>query len=290
MKWIIQNATGLRAFLLRQLPLPEWRLRALLEKGCVSADGRTVRKDMPLTPGTRVEVRLPKAFLPKVPVLFEGRSFLVVEKPRGIEVCDSETGALTLDEVLRLMGYEDALPCHRLDTHTGGVMLFARGEAAEAASRELFESHELKKQYLAVCTGTPGRPSGDVRAFLVRRDGKSRITDRPQPGALPIETAYRILAQKEGLGLAEVGLVTGRTHQIRAHFASWGCPLLGDDLYGDRDANRAWKVRYPCLWAVSLTFPDGLSGPLAELSGRTFTSRPQFPARITELFGLEEDV
>ena len=284
MKWTVCDGVTLRAFLARQLPLPEYRIKALMEKGLVRVDETPARKDQPLQPGMAVEARLPRSFLPKVPVLFEGQDYLVVEKPRGIEVCDSETGALTMEDTLHLMGYENAVPCHRLDTHTGGVMLFARGKQAESAARILFSSHELRKKYLAVCIGTPKNPSADVKAYLIRQGGKSIILQHSRPGALPIETRYRILSRKEGLSFAEIELVTGRTHQIRAHFASWGCPLLGDDLYGQREFNRIWKVRYPCLWAESLTFPNHSEGPLAELSGLTFSSSPQFPEKLRTLF------
>jgi len=186
------------------------------------------------------------------------------------------------------MGYEDAVPCHRLDVHTGGVMLFARGEAAAEASQELFSSHSLRKRYLAVCVGSPERQEDSVSAYLLRQNGKSRILTQVRPGALPIETRYRILAQRSGLSLAEIELITGRTHQIRAHFAFMGCPLLGDDLYGMREANRSWKIRFPCLWAVELSFPGKLQGPAAELSGLSFSSEPQFPEKISELFELSE--
>jgi len=286
MKWTVRDGAALRAFLARQLPLPDYRLKALMEKGLVRVNGVPTRKDQPLEPGMTVEARLPKAFLPRVPVLFDGRDYLVVEKPRGIEVCDSETDALTLEDTLRQLGYENTLPCHRLDVHTGGVMLFAKGEAAEASARELFENHALRKRYLAVCLGAPKAREGDVHAFLLRQGGKSRIVGNARNGALPIETKYRVLAFRQGLSLVEVELVTGRTHQIRAHFASWGCPLLGDDLYGQREANRARKVRFPCLWAVELAFPDTLRGPLAELAGQVFASEAQFPERVKEVFSL----
>jgi len=286
MKWKVQGKIRLKAFLSRQLPLPEYRIRALLDKKLVRVEEQAVKNDMELTSGMTVEVRLPRNFLPRVPILYEGPDYLVVEKPRGIEVCDSETGALTLTDVLHALGYPEALPCHRLDVHTGGVMLFARGQAAEETARELFVSHSLSKRYLCVCVGAPRRNSGDVSAYLYRKGGRSYITDRPMPGAQDIRTIYRILRRAGDVSLAEVDLVTGRTHQIRAHFASWGTPLLGDDLYGIRDVNREFKLRYPCLWAVELHFPEGLTGPLTPLSGQSFGSEPQFPQVVKEMFGV----
>jgi len=283
MKWLTQEETSLKRYLSRRLPMPDYRIKALLERGLVRVDGTPAKKDAPLDPDQEVEVRLPRSFLPKIPILFSSEEFLVVEKPRGIETCDSETQALTLADTLHLTGYEDALPCHRLDVHTGGVMLFARGQAAEMAARELFVHRDLTKRYRCVCVGTPRSPQGDLRAFLLRRDGKSYVQDTPAPATLEIHTGYRVLALQSGLCLAEVDLFTGRTHQIRAHMAYLGAPIVGDDLYGRREANRAWGVRYPCLWATELSFPE-LSGELSSLSQRRFTSEPQFPEKVTSLF------
>ena len=100
-----------------------------------------------------------------------------------------------------------------------------------------------------------------------------RVTDRPEPGAKPIETGYETL-ESGPVSRLRVHLITGRTHQIRAHLAALGHPVLGDDLYGDRDFNRREKARTLKLCAVSLKLDTG--GRLPALDGKTFSIDPPF--------------
>jgi 23S rRNA-/tRNA-specific pseudouridylate synthase len=118
-------------------------------------------------------------------------------------------------------------------------------------------------------------PKAECRAWLVKdaRRAKVRVTDRPEPDARPIVTGYEVL-ESGPVSRLRVHLVTGRTHQIRAHLAALGHPLLGDDLYGDREFNRRDKARSLKLCAVSLTLDTG--GRLPALDGRTFTIEPPF--------------
>ena len=111
-------------------------------------------------------------------------------------------------------------------------------------------------------------PSAVCEAYLLKdaAKGRVRILDREAPGARPVVTGYETL-ESGPVSRLRVHLVTGRTHQIRAHLAHEGMPILGDDKYGNRDANRRWKVRQPLLWCVKISF-----------DGRCFESRPQFGA------------
>ena len=98
-----------------------------------------------------------------------------------------------------------------------------------------------------------------------------RVVNRPRPGAREIITAYETLAVSGRLALLQVELVTGRTHQIRAHLASIGCPILGDSKYGNHAANRELKLKYQALCAWELAFPAKISDPaFAGLAGKRF--------------------
>ena len=123
--------------------------------------------------------------------------------------------------------------------------------------------------------GCPARKEAVMRAYL-RKDAKlSRVsvTDYPARGALEIVTGYRVMEPGECARL-EVELMTGRTHQIRAHLAHIGHPILGDDKYGDRALNRQLGLRRQQLWATRLVFHA--DGVLAELDGQTFTVKCPF--------------
>ena len=118
-------------------------------------------------------------------------------------------------------------------------------------------------------------PSAVCSAWLVKDARKAivRITDRPERDAKPIETGYETL-QSGPVSRLRIHLITGRTHQIRAHLAALGHPVLGDDLYGDRDFNRREKARSLKLCAVSLKLDT--AGRLPALDGREFTVEPPF--------------
>ena len=137
--------------------------------------------------------------------------------------------------------------------------------------REAIEQHRLKKTYLCVTFGWPTPPQGTLRGYLIKdaRRGVVRVTDRPQPGARQIVTGYRTLAKSGRLALLEVDLVTGRTHQIRAHLASIGCPLVGDSKYGNQAANRALRAKYQllCAWRLRRSCRSLKRTQLRPLSG-----------------------
>ena len=109
-----------------------------------------------------------------------------------------------------------------------------------------------------------------------------RVTAAAQRGAKEIITRYETLCKSGALALLRVQLVTGRTHQIRAHLASIGCPVLGDSKYGNTQANRAWHFKYQALCAYSLRFPAmEKESPCAGLSEKTlFAEEPWYAAQI----------
>lgn len=155
--------------------------------------------------------------------------------------------------------YGTLYPVHRLDAGTQGLVLFARTEAAKAALEQAFAAHTIEKEYRAVVTGRLPKPE-DVLEMYLRRDpgaGKSIVLEHPGRNALPIKTGYTVLAEEGGLSLLAIRLYTGRTHQIRAQFAYIGNPVLGDDLYGDRAANKLYRLyrQQLCACRILLHFP-----------------------------------
>ena len=152
-------------------------------------------------------------------------------------------------------------------------------DEAEQAALDLFYHRALDKRYVARCVGKPV-PPGVYEAYLYKdaQAAHVHILDRPRPGAAPIRTGIDVL-EDGPYPLLELALLTGRTHQLRAHLAHLGLPILGDDKYGDRSANKSAGLRHPCLWAVSLAFPEDLPTPLTGLAGRRLVSAPRFPNR-----------
>ena len=260
----------LRQYLPRAFPaMPLWLARETLKKKDVRVNGVRSGPDAMVEAGDELAVYVEDRYLTALPdIIYEDEALIVVDKPAGVPV-DSDSQGVGADTMLsRLRGVcPGARLCHRLDTYTGGVLIAAKTDEAEARMRDIFREHALTKLYECVVAGDP--PAGEARltAWLEKdaRAARVRVLDHPAPGALPIETRYRVLGRRDGLARLEVNLITGRTHQIRAHLSRVGLPILGDDKYGDREANRRLKVPQPLLWCVRIRFGEC-----------DFQSRPKF--------------
>ncbi len=274
--------TGL--FLRRLFPdLPESAVRKLFDARDVRLDGVRVRKDEPVRAGQELRVFLPDGDgnAASLRIVYEDDDVLLVNKPAGVSVESDVQGAVSLSELCRLhvqAASPSAVPpspCHRLDNKTSGLCLFAKNEHALAVLEEAFRDRTVKKYYVCLVRGIPKPPKAVCRAFLLKdaEKGKVRILDREVPGARPVITGYETL-ESGPVSRLRVHLITGRTHQIRAHLAALGHPILGDDLYGDREFNRQHKARALKLCAVSLTVSTG--GRLPLLEGKTFEIQPPF--------------
>ena len=171
---------------------------------------------------------------------------LVVDKNAGAEV----EGAL-LGELSALV--DPLYPVHRLDANTEGLVLFARTEAMRDRLLDAFYRHETEKVYHAVVVG---RPENGTYTHYAKKDADAalmKLCKKTDPDALKMELALRVLETRGDLSLCEIRLFTGRTHQIRVQMRAIGTPVLGDDKYGDRDANKRYKKRCQCLLHKRLT-------------------------------------
>ena len=297
----------LDAFLHRAEPsLTVGALHRYLRENKIKVNGKKLPLSARLAAGDVVRLYLPgqpaqgdgPAYLAAKPYftpVYEDAQVLVAQKPAGLLVQD-EAGAQadTLLNRARRYLYEKGelaanapwLPqlCHRLDTGTSGLVILAKTPAALAQMTELIRTRAVQKEYLCVTVGAPARPQAELRGFLVKnaKRGTVRVTATAQRGAKEIITRYETLCKSGALALLRVQLVTGRTHQIRAHLASIGCPVLGDSKYGNTQANRAWHFKYQALCAYSLRFPAmEKESPCAGLSEKTlFAEEPWYAAQI----------
>ncbi len=275
-------------FLRSALPdLPESVLRKIFAAKDVKLDGVRVGRDRRVMSGQSLKVWLPDAAaasedaLPALSVVYEDDDVLLVSKRPGISVEKDARGGITLTDLCaeyvlkRTPGACPPAACHRLDNRTGGLCLFAKNPRALEILQDVFRARTLEKYYICLVRGIMKPPEAECRAWLVKdaKHARVRITDRPEPDAKPIVTAYETL-ESGPVSRLRIHLVTGRTHQIRAHMAALGHPLLGDDLYGDREFNRREKARTLKLCAVSLKLDTG--GRLPQLDGREFVIDPPF--------------
>lgn len=184
--------------------------------------------------------------------VFLDDELLVVDKNAGVEVENELCIALE-----SLVG--ELFPVHRLDANTEGLVAFARTAAMRDRLLQAFRSHDgVRKTYRAVLAGVPSPRAGTLEHFLVKDADAAQVRVVPAgtPGAQRATLAYRVLEARDGLSLVEIELFTGRTHQIRVQTAAIGCPVLGDDRYGDREANRRFHCRRQLLLAARLSLFD----------------------------------
>ena len=233
-------------------------VRRLLLRGAVLVEGRQRRKGEPVSIGERVDVRelagiSAESWAPKpapqleIPVLHEDGDMIVVDKPAGIpchpllpEESSNVASALVAryPELLKVGGARrEAGLCHRLDTSTSGVLVFARSEGALTHLRDQIRRGQgVVKRYLALVEGVDSVADGEIDMPLTTRGRRMvAVTEVKGKGAsqlLPARTSIRALAKAEGYSLVAATISIGRRHQIRAHLSAIGHPIAGDELYG----------------------------------------------------------
>lgn len=218
-------------------------------------------------------------------ILFEDADLVVPTKPGNMPTHPShdhhrDTVANALAYRYRDAGAYIFRPVNRLDRETSGLLLVARNRLAAGRLTAAMQSGEIHKTYLAVLRGELFSDAGEIalplhrsRASIIVRE----ICPPDAPDAEPALTRFRVLERRAGYTLAEASPVTGRTHQLRVHFASQGCPIVGDSLYGSPDA----RIGRQALHARTLSFPHPASGERLSL---TAPLPADFAALVRTLF------
>lgn len=162
---------------------------------------------------------------------------------------------------------------NRIDRNTGGIVIAAKNAESLRILNQKLKDREMEKYYLCVVHGILKKKSGTLIGWLTKDEKKNRVDvyKSEKPGTKEIRTKYEVIDEKDGLSLVEVELLTGRTHQIRAHFASIGHPLLGDGKYGTNALNKSLGYKKQFLYSYRLKFTfDGDAGCLEYLNGKSF--------------------
>lgn len=162
---------------------------------------------------------------------------------------------------------------NRIDRNTGGIVIAAKNAETLRILNQKLKDRELEKYYLCVVHGVLNKKNGTLFGWLIKDEKKNKVQvyKQEKSGAKEIKTKYSVLSEKDGLSLIEVELLTGRTHQIRAHFSSIGHPLLGDGKYGTNAMNKALGYKKQFLYSYRLKFAfTSDAGPLEYLNGKSF--------------------
>lgn len=248
--------------------------QSLIEKGAVLVNGTPWKKREKPSSGDEIEVcfqltseiALEAENIP-LEILYEDEHLLAINKPAGMVVHPAPghpkstfvNALLYHCKNLELAGSDPLRPgiVHRLDKDTSGVLIAAKTSEAHRALVSLFSERKIQKTYLAVAVGSPpeGRLSAPMKRHFTRRQemavdpsGKEAISD------------IKVLKKSEILSLVEIGLITGRTHQIRVHLKHLKTPVLGDAVYGSESSNEKFGISRQMLHAARTKFTHPFTG------------------------------
>ncbi len=271
-------------FLTKLCPtMPEAMLYKSLRKECVRVNGKHIKDGaFMLSEGDVLKLFLKDEFFekkvsddvfytlePKLNIVYEDENIILTDKKAGMVVhADEQNQEPSLVDHIKAYLYKKGeykpneentfVPalCNRLDRNTSGIVIAAKNAEALRIMNQKVKDREIEKLYLCVVTGILSKKSDELIGFLFKDEKEKRVYvyNESKKGTKTIVTRYKVLEEKNDLSLVEVELVTGRTHQIRAHFASIGHPLLGDGKYGSNKVNKANNMQYQALCAYKLIF------------------------------------
>lgn len=226
-----------------------------------------------------------------IEIVYEDENIILADKKPGI-LCHSgedENLPTLIDEIKAYLckkgeynpenelSFAPAL-CNRIDRNTGGIVIAAKNAEALRIMNDKIKNRSLEKRYLCAVHGKPSKEHATLTAYLFKDStkGQAFVYDTPGRGRMKIVTEYTVKKYKDGLSLLEVNLITGKTHQIRAHMAHIGFPLLGEGKYGTNKDDRKKGYKHQALYSYKLKFlPDEEKNALSYLDGREFTVKKE---------------
>jgi 23S rRNA pseudouridine1911/1915/1917 synthase len=294
-------------FISDRLPvLSRASVQRLIEEGNILVDGReriaSYRVQTGETIGITVPPPEPASALPEaipLDIIYEDEDLMVVNKPAGMVVhpAAGHVGGTLVNAVLahapgvNVGGEERPGIVHRLDADTSGLIIVAKNDNALRFLQDQFKKRSVHKRYLALVEGQLTPPRGRIVA-PIGRDPKHRqrmavVTSGGR--AREAVTVYRTVSNFDGYTLVEAEPLTGRTHQIRVHFAFMGFPIVGDMVYGKKKKNRLGLTRqFLHAWRLAFTLPSGrtaeFSAPLPE-DLRAVLEQLGFDAKVVDKAG-----
>jgi len=237
---------------------------------------------------------------PRLDIVYEDENIMLLNKRPGVSVHEDEDSKVnTLIAHVQAYLYQKGeynptdeqsfapALCNRIDRNTGGIVIAAKTAEALRVMNEKIKLREIDKYYLAAIHGIPVKKEATLTGYLIKDEKLNKVKvydDNPPRGAKNIITKYKVIATRGSEALIEVELLTGRTHQIRAHMAHIGHPLIGDGKYGINKSDRENGYKFQALYSYKLRFSfKGEPTALEYLNGKEF-SIPKKDIYFTEIF------
>ena len=245
----------------------------ILRKKDIKVNGKRTNKDILVYSKDIIEIYLPNSEKRlNIEIIYEDENILVINKKANIEVVGEKSLTTQIQEYYKEKNIKP-MPCHRIDRNTTGLVLFAKNNEALEILLNKFKNHEIEKHYLALVYGIPKEKHKVLEDYLFKDNKKSQvyISNSYKKGYQKIITIYKVLEErKDNTSLLDVEIKTGKTHQIRAHLAYIGYPIIGDGKYGKNEINKKFHKKYQCLQSNELKFNFTTpSGILDYLNGKS---------------------
>lgn len=268
LKFNIQENIELSKALRKVLPFfSNYQIEQLFKDRDVKVNGVRKSKSCMLKPNDDVEVFYQANLTPWSETVFEDDNILLVNKRAGIEVVSEDERNLL--DILKL-NYNELYAVHRIDRNTEGLVLFAKTSEAEAELLKAFKDRTVTKKYLLKVKGKINTEIIKPKMYLKKFAASSRVllSEVKTSGYEQIVTHFKLVKYLDSESILEAELVTGKTHQIRAHIAYFGYPIIGDGKYGIAD-NKSM-----CLTAYSVAFNFDKKSILNYLNNKIFEIKP----------------
>ena len=254
----------LNKFLLDNIPNLSYSLFCnTLRKKDIKINGKRTNKDITIFDGDEILVYISDELLNgkssnsiNWDIVYEDENIIVINKPANIEVTGNNSLTSLIHKKYETSDFKP-MPCHRLDRNTTGLILYAKNEEALNILLEKFKNHEIEKHYLAWVYGIPPVDYKRLESYLFKDNKKSMvyISDVPKKGYVKIITSFSVLERKpDNTSILDVQIETGKTHQIRAHLAHIGYPIIGDGKYGKNEINKQFGKKSQMLCSYILKF------------------------------------
>lgn len=302
-----KNDAGQRLdkFLTKALDLPIGLLYKSIRTKKIKVNRKRAENNTVLTEGDTIQCFLAEEFFskldntsevslsfdkiqPKLDIVYEDDNIMLLNKRPGVSVHEDEDSKVnTLIAHVQAYLYQKGeykpedeqsfapALCNRIDRNTGGIVIAAKNAEALRVMNEKIRDREIDKLYLAAVHGIPEKKEATLTGYLLKDEklNKVKVYEKNAPrGAKNIITKYKVIATRDQNSLVEVELLTGRTHQIRAHMAYIGHPLIGDGKYGINKDDKSRGYKYQALYSYKLRFSfKGEKTALDYLNGKEFS-------------------
>ena len=242
----------LSKIILDELGIAYNQVQKIIRNKDVKVNTKRVSKDIELVQGDLIEIYINEKPLD---IIYEDDNIVIVLKPKNIETI-TEFSADDLKTKLSNQLKSEVFAVHRLDRNTQGLVIFAKNIEAKKSLDNVIKNRNLEKFYLAKVIGVPVKKNEKLTAYLKKDEKKSfvSVSDKKEDGYEEIKTNYKLLEQIDNCSILEVELITGKTHQIRAHLSHIGYPILGDEKYGNAEINKNYKKKFQCLCSYKFIF------------------------------------